>query len=84
MPDNFRNHTLFASEAPVMTFRTAKLPGFARSDGCKSPCCRNALTQRIHVSNNQVLGIWVLVIMVQVLGKYMTIRYLDPQGKVSR
>ena len=36
------------------------------------------LTQRVHVPNNLVLGIWVIVIIVQVLGKYMTIRYLDP------
>ena len=26
------------------------------------------------------LGFWVIVIIVQVLGKYMIIRYLDPQG----
>ena len=26
------------------------------------------------------LGIWVIVIIVQVLGKYMSIRHLDPQG----
>ena len=29
------------------------------------------LTQRVHVRNNQVLGIWVLVIVVQVWGKHM-------------
>ena len=28
-------------------------------------------TQRVHVPNNRVLGIWVRVIIVQVLGKYM-------------
>ena len=33
---------------------------------------------RVHVPNNLVLGIWVIVIIVQVLGKYMIIRYLDP------
>ena len=32
--------------------------------------------QRVHVANNLVLGIWVIVIIVQVLGKYMIIRYL--------
>ena len=37
-----------------------------------------SITQRVHVLNNQVLGIWVLLIIVQVLGKYMIIRYLDP------
>ena len=36
------------------------------------------VTQRVHVPNNWVLGFWVVVIMVQVLGKYMTIGYLDP------
>ena len=36
------------------------------------------LTQRVHVPNNEVLGIWVIVILVQVLGKYANIRHLDP------
>ena len=35
-------------------------------------------TQRVHVPNNSVLGIWVVVIIVQVSGKYMIIGYLDP------
>ena len=35
-------------------------------------------TQRVYVPNNQVLGIGVIVIVGQVLGKYMTIKYLDP------
>ena len=34
----------------------------------------------MHVPNNWVLGLWVIVIIVVVLGKYMNIRYLDPQG----
>ena len=33
---------------------------------------------RVQVPNNVVLGFWVIVIIVQVLGKYMIIRYLDP------
>ena len=33
---------------------------------------------RVQVPNNWVLGFWVIVIMVQVLGKYMIIKYLDP------
>ena len=33
---------------------------------------------RVHVPNNLVLGIWVIGIIVQVLGKYMIIGYLDP------
>ena len=38
--------------------------------------CKGA--QRVHVPNNLVLGIWVIVIIVLVLGKYMIIGYLDP------
>ena len=38
------------------------------------------ITQRVHVPNNWVLGIWVIVIIVQVLGEHMMIRYLDPYG----
>ena len=34
-------------------------------------------TQRVQVPKNWVLGFWVIVIIVQVLGKYMIIRYLD-------
>ena len=40
-------------------------------------------TQRVHVPNNSVLGIWVIVIIVQVLGKYMIIWYLDPRGSLA-
>ena len=29
------------------------------------------------VPNNLVLGFWVMVIIVQIVGKYMIIRYLD-------
>ena len=36
------------------------------------------LTLRVQVPNNQVFGIWVIVSIVQVWGKYMTIGYLDP------
>ena len=32
--------------------------------------------------NNWVLGIWAIVIIVQILGKYMIIGYLDPLGLV--
>ena len=39
-----------------------------------------APTQRVQVPNNQVLGFGVILTIVQVLGKYMIIRYLDPQG----
>ena len=33
---------------------------------------------RVQVPNNQVLRYWVIAIIVQALGKYMIIRYLDP------
>ena len=36
------------------------------------------LTLGVHIPNTWVLGIWVIVIIVQVLGKYMILRYLDP------
>ena len=36
------------------------------------------LSLRVHVPNNWVLRIWVIVIIVLVLGKYMIIWYLDP------
>ena len=36
------------------------------------------ITLRVHVPNNWVLGFWVIVIIVQVLGKYMIIKCLDP------
>ena len=42
--------------------------------------CNAIHTLRTQVPNIQVLEMWVIVIIVQVLGKYMIIRYLDPQG----
>ena len=38
----------------------------------------NYIALRVQVSNNQVLGYWVIVIIVQVLGKCVSIGYLDP------
>ena len=35
------------------------------------------VAQKVHVPNNEVLGNGVIVIVVQVLGKYMIIKYLD-------
>ena len=32
---------------------------------------------RVQVTNNLVLGCWVAVITVQVLGRYVIVRYLD-------
>ena len=56
------------------------------SSAFQTPYLRNpgsAIPQRVHVPNNQVLGFWVIVIVVQVLGKYMIIRYLDPKGSLN-
>ena len=39
---------------------------------------QNLMSQRVQVPNNLVLGFWVIVILVQGLGKYVIIRYLDP------
>ena len=36
------------------------------------------ITQRVRVPNIWVPGIWVIVIIIEVLGKYMIIGYLDP------
>ena len=33
---------------------------------------------RVQASNNWVLGAWLIIVVVQVLGRYMNIRYLDP------
>ena len=35
------------------------------------------LSLRVQVPNNKVLGIWVIVILVQIFGKHMVIGYLD-------
>ena len=39
---------------------------------------------RVHVPNNWVLRVLVIVIIVQVWGKYMIIRYLDPYRECFR
>ena len=39
------------------------------------------LTLRVHVRNNWVLGVAILVIVVQVVGMYMISMYLDPYDK---
>ena len=38
------------------------------------------LSLRVHVPNIWLLRVLVIVIIVQVLGKYMIIEYLDPLG----
>ena len=40
--------------------------------------CSGMLTLRVHVPNSWVLRVLAIVIIVQVLGKYMIIGYLDP------
>ena len=37
-----------------------------------------SLSHRVQVPNSSVLGFWVMIIIVQVLSKYMIIRYMDP------
>ena len=53
-------------------------PGRSRKSAALIPSDLLSFTLRVQVPNNEVLGIWVIVIIVQVLGKYMIIRYLDP------
>ena len=48
--------------------------------GRSHPSCNHFIPLRVHVHKNWVLGFWVVVMLVQVLGKYMIIRYLDPYG----
>ena len=38
------------------------------------------LSPRVNIPSSWVLGFWVIVTGVQVLGKYTIIRYLDPQS----
>ena len=40
--------------------------------------CAEATSLRVHVPNNWVLGIWIIVTIVQVWDKYMIIGYLEP------
>ena len=47
-------------------------------EGSKNGGALRHITQRVQVPNNWVLGIWVIVITLLALGKYMIIRYLDP------
>ena len=42
------------------------------------------VTQRVHVSNDKVLGFWVIVTIIYLLGEYMTIGYLDPYGQGTK
>ena len=53
------------------------LPNLGHPNSCNE-ASKRILTQRVHVPNNLVLGIWVIGTIVLVLGKYMIIGYLDP------
>ena len=67
-----------------------RAPSTATSGGAMGVCKKGALRDsnprpqalnpnpRGSMPNIWVLGIWVIVIIVQVLGKYMIIGYLDP------
>ena len=39
------------------------------------------VTLRVHAPHNQILEIWIIVV-IDAVGKYMLMRYLDPQGKL--
>ena len=39
---------------------------------------RRVRFQKVQLPNNLVLGFWVIVSLVQVLGNYMIISYLEP------
>ena len=41
-------------------------------------CVSGSSPVRVQAPNTYVLGYWVIVIMVQLLGKYLTVGYLDP------
>ena len=57
---------------------TATTPSMLHGlQGCR-PDAEKYRTLRIQVPHNKVLTIWVIAIVVQVLGKYMIIGYLDP------
>ena len=57
--------------------QSASILVWGRTDG-KAPHLLEVLTLRVQVPNNLVLGLWVIVIIIQVLGKYMIIGYMDP------
>ena len=63
----------------VIGLFSACLRSYVESSGMK--ICLDSLSylsQKVHVPNNKVLGFWVIAIMIQVLGKYMILGYLDP------
>ena len=45
-----------------------------------APVIRKPYSQRVQVPNDYVLGFRIIVVIVQVLGKYMIIWYSDPFG----
>ena len=67
VPDRNRN-PLFLPLRPCFS---------GRAEGRRWPS--DSMTQRVNVPNNSVLGLRVILILVQVLGKYMILRDLDPK-----
>ena len=49
-----------------------------RFSGWLSFWSRVSVARRVQVPNNLVLGFWVIVTIVHVLGKYLIIGYLGP------
>ena len=47
-------------------------------ENCKPYANAKALSLRVRVPNSWVPGLGLIVFIMQVLGKYMVIRYLDP------
>ena len=74
----------FGAPYPQSKDLTARVQGLGFMASGMESCIRMSailLTQRVQVPNDLVFGFWVIVITVQVLGKYMIIGYWDPQGK---
>ena len=53
-------------------------PPLPRSQGRPYLCCLGLSVLRVQVPNSLVFGCWVVLIIVQVSGKYTIIRYLEP------
>ena len=45
--------------------------------------CLGFWARSVQVPNNEILGYWAIVILVEVLRKYVIIGYLDPWGKIA-
>ena len=69
-------------ELPREGFRTAFLAGTLRCQALGANLVQHPsssfITQRLQVHKTSVLGFKVLAIIVQIWGKYIVTRYLDP------